>query len=267
MEPDTIVNQRRAPRQPRAAVPDVRGVLSLTAAKIAHALHGRKSGAGYMACCPAHDDREPSLSLRDADGLVLAHCHAGCAQDAVITALKDLGLWPEQEQRQAAIEAVYDYTNEAGELLYQIVRKPGKKFLQRYPDGSGGWVWKKHPHQVLYHLPEILENPIVFICEGEKDCETLRSHGFVASTAAGGAKAPWLPQFTEALRGHEVILIPDRDRAGYERVKRIARALLGNVARLVYLELEDGKDLSEWFERGHSEVELIAQLDGEEVSQ
>jgi len=68
------------------------------------------------------------------------------------------------------------------------------------------------------------------------------------------------------LRGREVILIPDRDRVGYERVKKIARALLGNVARLVYLELEDGGDVSEWFQRGHSELELIEQLDGEQVS-
>jgi len=51
-------------------------------------------------------------------------------------------------------------------------------------------------------------------------------------------------------------------------VLRIARALLGRVARLVVLELEGAgvKDVSDWFAAGHSELELIAQLDGEEVS-
>jgi hypothetical protein len=47
-----------------------------------------------MAPCPAHDDREPSLSIRHADdGKVLVHCHAGCDQSVVIGALRSRGLW------------------------------------------------------------------------------------------------------------------------------------------------------------------------------
>ena len=127
----------------------------------------------------------------------------------------------------------------------------------------------KASHQVLYHVREVLENPIVFVVEGEKDVQTMRDFGFVATTNAGGAKAPWLPEFTEALRGHEVILIPDNDAPGRERVLRIARALSGNVAKLVILTLDDPgvKDVSDWFAAGHSEIELIAMLDGKEVSQ
>ena len=183
----------------------------------------------------------------------------------MVDALRARGLWPEYETPSVII-ATYDYTGEGGELLYQVVRFEPKDFRPRYPDGYGSWVWKKHPLQVLYHLPEVLEAPILFVVEGERDVETLRSYGFVATTAPGGAKAPWLGSYTEALRGREVILIPDRDPAGYARVKQIARALLGNVSRLVYLELEDGKDVTEWFQRGHSEVELISQLDGKGVS-
>ena len=93
------------------------------------------------------------------------------------------------------------------------------------------------------------------------------SHGFVATTNAGGAMAPWLPQFTEALRGREVIILPDADPPGRHRALTIARALLGKVARLVVLELEGAKDVTEWFARGHSEIELIAQLDGKEMTQ
>ncbi|MGD1096791.1 MAG: hypothetical protein ABSB35_32960 [Bryobacteraceae bacterium] len=242
----------------------------MTAAQIARALpKGRKSGGGYVACCPAHDDHEPSLSLKDGDdGKVLVHCFANCPQDTVIAKLISLGIWPSREQHPAAIEATYRYTDEDGALLYEIVRRPGKKFQQRYPDGAGDWVWKKHPHQVLYRLPEVLEAPIVFVVEGEKDVETLRDSGFVATTNAGGANVPWLPQFTEALRGREVILIPDNDISGRLRVLRIARALNGHVAKLVILTLEDPrvKDVSDWFEAGHSEVELITMLDGEEVS-
>jgi putative DNA primase/helicase len=61
---------------------------------IANALGGRKAGGAWIARCPAHDDRNPSLSIRDAaDGTVLVHCHAGCEQTKVINALRVRGLW------------------------------------------------------------------------------------------------------------------------------------------------------------------------------
>ena len=50
----------------------------MTAETIAKALGGRKAGGSWMARCPVHDDREPSLAIRDADnGKVLVRCHAG----------------------------------------------------------------------------------------------------------------------------------------------------------------------------------------------
>ncbi len=67
-------------------------------------LHGldkvRKSGSGWTACCPAHDDRTPSLSISERDGKVLVHCWAGCSQKDVISALRAMGLWG-SEQRDA----------------------------------------------------------------------------------------------------------------------------------------------------------------------
>jgi 5S rRNA maturation endonuclease (ribonuclease M5) len=83
-------------------------------------------------------------------------------------------------------------------------------------------------------LPPLLQRSLMRprLVEGEKDVDTLRGHGFVATTNAGGAKAPWLSDFTESLRGREVILIPDNDEPGRARVLTIARALLGKAARL-----------------------------------
>src|SRR4051794_39742070 len=61
---------------------------------IAKALGGRKAGASWMAPCPAHNDREPSLSIKDANGeKLLVHCFAGCEQSHVIRKLQSLGLW------------------------------------------------------------------------------------------------------------------------------------------------------------------------------
>ncbi len=129
-----------------------------------------------------------------------------------------------------------------------------------------GWIWRKGERQVLYRLPEVLEAPIVFVVEGEKDVETLRDQGFVATTNAGGANAHWVPQYTDALSGREVILIPDNDTTWAQACAEYSARSLGKVARLVVLELEGGsKDVTEWFDAGHSELELISLLDGEEV--
>ena len=76
----------------------------MTAETIAKALGGRKAGAAWMARCPAHEDREPSLSIKDADGAkVLVRCHAGCDQQKVIAALKARGIWQRTDRRRAVV--------------------------------------------------------------------------------------------------------------------------------------------------------------------
>jgi hypothetical protein len=71
----------------------------MTAETVAKALGGRKVGAAWMARCPAHDDRAPSLSIADArDGKVLVRCHAGCDQRDVIAALRARGIWDANER-------------------------------------------------------------------------------------------------------------------------------------------------------------------------
>lgn len=240
---------------------------------------------GSMARCPAHDDRNPSLSVTETDGKILAHCFAGCPQETVVDELKAHGLWPDREfvrhvatpRRSIArkrtspvharqIIAEYDYRRADGELVFQVCRTEPKDFFQRHPDGRG-WINKAiaDDAKVLYNLRNVREN--IFIVEGERDVLTLADWGFVDCCEAGGANERWLPQYTDALRGREVVLIPDRDGPGYARVKRIARELLDKVAKLVYLELEDGKDVTEWFSRGHSETEFIWQLENDEVAQ
>ena len=233
----------------------------MTIEEVAYRLHGRKCGSGYVVQCPAHDDRNPSLSLSVVNGKLLVRCHAGCPQRAVIAALEELGLWPKNQETRRVIVKTYDYTDEASQLLYQVVRTEPKGFFQRCPDGRGGWINKKSEWQVLYRLPKLVGAPIIFVVEGEKDADALEDNGFVATTNAGGANAPWLPEYTESLRGREVILIPDNDPPGRQRVLAIAQALRGHVARIVVLELEGIKDVSEWFARGHSEVELIERIE------
>lgn len=49
----------------------------------------KRTGSGtWLACCPAHEDRSPSMSVREMDdGRVLVHCFAGCGVDAILGAV------------------------------------------------------------------------------------------------------------------------------------------------------------------------------------
>lgn len=231
----------------------------MTAADIARELQGRRSGTEYVARCPSHQDRNPSLSIRDAGNQLLVYCHAGCSQDAVIAALRGRGLWPGT----GGIVATYPYSDERGELLYEVVRFAPKEFRVRRPNGRGGWTWGLGDvRRVLYRLPDVIKNPIIFLVEGERDVDTLRAWGFVGTTNVFGAMAQWLPEYSAALSGREVIILPDNDAPGWGRATRIARELLPVAAKVQVIGLEGAKDASEWFERGHSECELIALVEG-----
>jgi putative DNA primase/helicase len=66
----------------------------MTAETIARALGGHGVGATWMARCPVHEDRSPSLSISAGKGgEVLVRCHAGCDQRDLIAALQERGLW------------------------------------------------------------------------------------------------------------------------------------------------------------------------------
>ncbi len=72
----------------------------MNAEALTKALGGRWHGSSGVACCPAHDDRTPSLSLRDGNGgRLLTCCHAGCPPEAVWAALHDRGLVGQAEDR------------------------------------------------------------------------------------------------------------------------------------------------------------------------
>src|SRR5262245_46134597 len=100
----------------------------------------KRNGHGWMARCPAHDDRKASLSIGPGDtGKILLHCHAGCALDDILAAahLEHTDLFPDETRSRSAtsskpsIVATYSYTDEDGRHLYDVVRFEPKDFRQR----------------------------------------------------------------------------------------------------------------------------------------
>ncbi|MBS0505527.1 MAG: toprim domain-containing protein [Proteobacteria bacterium] len=66
--------------------------LERRARTIVESLQGTWSRGKGMCCCPAHDDRTPSLSVTLGRKAILFHCFAGCSNEEVIAALDRQGV-------------------------------------------------------------------------------------------------------------------------------------------------------------------------------
>ena len=163
------------------------------------------------------------------------------------------------------IAATYDYIDEAGMLLFQVVRFEPKTFKQRKRDRSGSWDWKLgNVRRVPFKLPELIEGIAaghpVLIVEGERDVLTLNELGVVATTNAGGA-GKWRAEFSQYFRGADVILVPDNDDAGWEHINQIGAQLSGVAARLRVLVLPNlppKGDVSDWIASGGTREQFDA---------
>lgn len=229
--------------------------------------HSTPSGDGWrMTTCPCHDDRQKSLAVREGDRAALVFkCHAGCDPKDVFAAVKArmTGLEPPRKTvnsgdtgfAQKKPVAYYDYRDATGALIFQVVRYDNPKtFRQRQPntDKPGDWIWTMNGvERQLYRLQEILSAPLdtpIWFVEGEKDVETLRAAGMVATTKAGGAKSTWYPQYGECLRDRNVYVIPDNDAAGEGQLQVIRDNLAGVAASVITVRLPEGsKDVTDWW--------------------
>jgi hypothetical protein len=172
-----------------------------------------------------------------------------------------------------AIETTYDYQDETGSLLFQVVRYPPgtePRFRQRRPGSTPGeWIWKlESARRVIYRLPEVIASiaagKLLFVVEGEKDCDNLRPLGFVATTNPGGA-GKWRPAYNECLRNADVVVVGDNDDPGHSHVKQIAASLRGTAKRVRVLELAKmwpecppKGDISDWIAAGGTAERLTA---------
>ena len=157
----------------------------------------------------------------------------------------------------------YDYIDEHGECIYQVVRYEPKTFRQRRPDGKGGWVWNvKDVTPVPYNLPDIMANPNkkIFVVEGEKCADALRKLGAVATTSHGGAKN-WHADLNKWFAGRDVVVLPDADEAGKAHADVVAANLLPVVNSINCVNLpglDDKQDVYDWLKAGGTKEQLAA---------
>lgn len=159
------------------------------------------------------------------------------------------------------IVATYDYIDEVGEVLFQVVRFEPKTFRQRRPDPTeaDGWSWSvKGVRQVPYRLPEVIEamstGSPVCIVEGEKDADELWKIGVPATCNAGGA-GKWPESLVVYFLGASVVILPDNDDAGRNHAHIVGANLQDITASTRVLDLPGlgpKGDISDWLKAGGS---------------
>ena len=255
----------------------------------------RRQGAELRGPCPIHGgQRDDSFSVNPESGLW--NCFGDCkiggdvftfvekmAGADFAEALGHVGEWanvqanvrtsppravsavsavsPPRSKR--VVVAAYPYTDEAGTLLFEVLRYEPKGFGQRRPDGAGGWSYRLGDvRRVLYRLPAVVAavstaKPI-YLCEGEKDADALAARGVAATCTPMGA-GMWDAGYTASLAGADVRLLPDNDEAGRGHARFVAQALAGEAQRVRVVSLPDlpeKGDVSDWLASGGTVEQL-----------
>jgi len=206
-----------------------------------------------------------SVNYNPSTGKTLVTCQARCDTKDVLSkvGLTVTDLFDKKiketsiKKEDSNIEKIYEYKDIDGKVLFEKVRTKDKDFYQRrIIDGAIIWgleegnytetfkgsnqfskknreTKKKYfPLQkpILYNLPEVIaavkNGKWVCIAEGEKDCDTLKTMGFVATTGSSGAgKGKWLDTYSQYFKGATVFIFPDNDEAGIAYGKEIKKSL------------------------------------------
>ncbi|MCO5164688.1 MAG: AAA family ATPase [Mesorhizobium sp.] len=201
--------------------------------------------------------------------------------------------------------ATFEYFDDHGRLAYEVLKfakTAPRRYMQRRKHPAGkGWVWglqggtygqvksgdwfkaKDGKHyqaeetfddavRWLYHRDEVLkaktDGVTVFLCEGEKDVETLRGWGFIATTNAGGAKY-WSDAFDDDLAGADVVILPDNDEPGRSRAQLRGAGLFGRARSVRVLDIAahwgdapEKADITDWKEATGADGEKFRDLAG-----
>lgn len=203
--------------------------------------------------CPAHDDENPSLSVRDDNGRVLVHCHTSCSQEAVIGALRERGLWPTETRWSVGGAEHVRRDSPSGKRMHWETNGAA---------GLGGLPVKALPLYAVADLTDLPAGAIVVICEGEPSTDALRARGIPAVGTATGAAAVPCDESLSALARFKVRLWADNDGPGKSHMQIIAGRLLALGCEDVRIIRWDGAppkgDASDW---GGSDGELVDLLD------
>lgn len=252
----------------------------------------KRYGDKSQAKCPAHDDKQASLTISKGKKCTLFYCHAGCRLDDILSAAglekKDTYYDAEPQQtnwrdfvegrEKRKIEAVYNYISLSGSYSYTKIRLEGKKFIYgilqngRFEYGLGHDTPRKS-YKAIYGSVQALNKAIsegkpLFVVEGEKDCDTMTKQGYAVFTCGGCSD--WQADFATLVQGAEVYILADNDAAG----RRVAETIFNDVQAVakcvkIITPMPDipKADITDYFEAGHSKEEFEQLLKQDTVTE
>jgi len=200
----------------------------------------RRSGDGWSAKCPAHDDAHNSLSITEDGDRLLVCCHVGCAAEAIVAAIgmSTRDLFEDKPTASGNSSKVIRQTAWAikdadGHVVAQHIRLD-------YGSGSKSFVWRRNGSKglgglktadlPLYGTDRLMragsESDVVIV-EGEKACDALLRQGFVALGTVTGAAACPSEDSLAPLLGFtgRLFLWPDADGPGLKHMESVAGRL------------------------------------------
>jgi len=237
--------------------------------------------------CPFHDDQTPSLSVNLANGVWC--CQAGCGKGGMIDfEMKISNCDAEAAKAHIASivgvdlfhssafdtpEAVYQYRDANGVVVFEKLRYPGKRFQQRHSTGGRRVYNLQGVSKVLYRLPELVTANVAIICEGEKDADNvarafagldgaaLKGSRVTATTNFDGA-GKWLEHYNPYFTGKKVLILADNDDAGVKHAERVAKAVHPYAAGIKVVNLpglSEHGDVSDYLQQ-HTAQDLIGEI-------
>lgn len=250
----------------------------------------------YKIRCPYHADPDPSLNFNPRKNTF--YCFQCGAKGTIRKLVRDLTSISESEaikeqadalgyhaafEPNSNAEAEYRYTDRDGEMLYRVLRLPGKQFSQQQWTPEG---WVHHLNGVkktLYNLPEIDCAATIIITEGEKDADginQLRLIDFtgrrVVATTSGGADS-WQDEFADLFLSpcyrvpahlpmvdkRRLVVMPDSDEAGQRYKARILQSLDTRTISYCVVSFDGFKDVSDYLDAGHTGAALAERITDE----
>lgn len=245
-----------------------------------HFTISKRYGDKAQCKCPAHDDKQASLTITKGRKCTLFHCHAGCTLEDVLSAagLEKKDTFYDTEPRipnwrayiesreKRRIEATYNYVSINGSYAFTKIRLSGKKLLygklenDRFSYGIGREGRKSY--KAIYGSVQALTKAVsegkpIFIPEGEKDVDTLTKQGYTAFTYGG--VNDWQADFAKLVKNADVIVFADNDNPGIAVANTILRDIRPVVkSAKVIIPMPDipKADISDYFQAGHSKQEF-----------
>lgn len=194
-----------------------------------------RKGEGFLTDCPVCHKRHMYVSLGNKNNVICYCQHVDCnaGMEEVVKACgisrSDFFIGePQKKKLSESREHIYHYEN--GNIF-------GRKIIKKYAGSDKKEArWEKYENgsyinglkgatAPLFNLPTVAtsQDPDLFVVEGERDVETMKKLGFVATSLPnGGNQTKWADEYTKYFKNKNVYIITDNDETGQKYGKFVA---------------------------------------------